>query len=159
MALNTDQLSDPIGWNTVFKEAADKYQLKVETGTSDFSESTSFLKEKLVMFTITDNAARRGEELLSLKNRVRGFLKVLGDTCPKIAEHFKVECYIASSNGQKRNSAIRSVRAATDEERQKLGVQFISEQLPLSAQELWEEYQATSTGTRPPRVIIAFRDR
>lgn len=158
MALGADQLSDPAGWNTVFKAAADKYQLKVETGTSDFSYSTTFLKEKLVMFTISDNTSRQDEELLSLKNRVRGFLKVLADTCPRIAEHYKVECYIASSNGQKRNSAIRTVRAATDEERQKLGVQYISEQLPLSAEELWEEYSSCLTH-RPPRVTIAFRDR
>ena len=157
MALAADQLSDPIGWNSAFKEAADKYSLRVESATGDFMESTSFLKEKLVMFTITDNLARKHEHPMSLKTRVRGFLKVLADTCPKIAEHFKVDCYIASASGAKRMAA-RTIRPATDEERRELGVQFISEHAPLSAEELWSEYQACPAG-RPPRVIIAFRDR
>ena len=164
MAPTQISLIDPIGWNTLLHDACRKYELEVLASTSDFSNSVSFLKEKMVMFTIKDQAGP--EQLLSFKTRVRGFLKALATTCSHVAEHFNVDTYVASVDGQRRSEAIRrTLRLATPEERAAGKPMFLSEREPLSAEELWEEFERTcpdeASGRargRPRHVIIAFRE-
>ncbi len=164
VAMALDKLSDPVGWNTLLHDACRKYELDVEASTSDFSHSLTFLKEKMVMFTIKDQATP--DQLMSFKTRVRGMLKVIGDYCTKIAEHFNVDVYVASTDGQQREAMIkRTLRAATPEERAAGKPPWVSERDPLKAEDLWKEFERTDPAVaaskargRPQHVIVAFRE-
>ena len=164
MALSTDHLSDPVQWMALFEESGRKYQLDVTVSTGDFSNSVSFLKEKLIMVTISDKVGVE-PHLISFKNRAKGFLKIVAEVMTNVANHFDVDVYVASKSGMQRNEMIRRrVRLATDEELAAGRPRYISEREPLNPQDLWEEFQLEPTAQlasprrRPPHVLIAFRE-
>lgn len=163
MTLSSEQLSDPIGWSTLLHDASKRYEVEVVATTGDFSNSYSFLKEKMVKFIIKDAATQ--EQLLSFKTRARGFLKALAEICTRVAAHYDVGVYVASKDGQKRNEMIRrTFRQATPEERAAGKPQFLSERDWLNPQELWEEFKLSldrvaANGTNhDANIIIAFSE-
>ena len=159
MALPDSFWTPGVDWSEAVRHVAKKYEVRLLISAFDAHNPVSLLREKMVSFTIEDRATP--EQLMSFKTRARGTLVVIADCCTKIAEHFSLGVYVASSDGAKRDKMIRRrVRIATDEEQSAGKPMFVSELEPLNAEDLWEEFArgGASFSANPRRkVTIAFR--